>query len=91
MLDDFYNYIYSCIFEASSHFKCVKPRSVYKPIAGYNDHCQDLYGKCREFFLPWSNNGRIRYGDLFETMKSSRNQFKNALDYCTNNEMKLKK
>ena len=91
MLDDVYNYIYSCIFEASSHFKCVKSRSRYKPIAGWNDHCQDLYRKCREIFLAWSNNGRTRYGDLFETMKRSRKDFKNALDYCKNNEMKLKK
>ena len=93
MLDDVYNYIkfYSCIFEASIHFKCVKSRSRYKPIAGWNDHCQDLYRKCREIFLPWSNNGRIRYGDLFGTMKRSRKDFKNALDYCKNNEMKLKK
>ena len=31
MLDDVYNYIkfYSCIFEASIHFKCVKSRSRY--------------------------------------------------------------
>ena len=51
MLDDVYNYIYSCIFEDSSNFKCVKSRSRYKPIAGWNDHCQDLYRKCRDFFF----------------------------------------
>ena len=44
MLDDVYNYIYTCIFESSSHFKCVKSRSIYKPTAG----CTTIFKICTE-------------------------------------------
>ena len=60
-------------------------------VVGWNYYCKERYATARECFLVWNNNGRLRSGDEFEAMKSSRLAFKNALNYCKNNEQKIKK
>ena len=88
MLDEAHNYIYSCIFEASSHINVL---SRYKPIAGWNDHYQDLFGKCVEFlFLASSNIGRIICCDIRNDEKQQKG-IQECLEYCKNNEIKIKK
>ena len=37
------------------------------------------------------NSGRIRFGELFENMKSSRKEFKGALDFCRKNQINIRK
>ena len=60
-------------------------------IVGWNHYCKDLYSLARDKFLTWHINGRIRHGAIFDNMKSSRNNFKNALKLCSKNELKIRK
>ena len=75
---------------SSDHLPRNLPRQ-HKMVTGWNDNCKDLYEKARAAFINWVKGGRIRYGDLFEQMKSSRSIFKKALKFCKNNEKRLKR
>ena len=41
--------------------------------------------------MEWHLAGKVRQGLVFENMKNSRKNFKNALKFCKNNEMKIRK
>ena len=62
-----------------------------KRMIGWNDNCKILYKNARNAFLNWVRNGRVRYGDLFEHMKTSRSLFRKALKFCKDNETRLKR
>ena len=47
--------------------------------------------KARKNFLKWKENGRIRTGLDFQNMKKSRREFKDSINYCKQNEIRLKK
>ena len=75
---------------SSDHLPRNVPRQ-HKMVTGWNDNCKALYEKARSAFLNWVINGRVRYGDLFEQMKTSRSMFRKALKFCKNNETRLKR
>ena len=60
-------------------------------IVGWNDFCKKLHNDARDAFLKWNSNGKIRSGELFETMKHTRLKFKDALNYCKKNETIIKR
>ena len=62
-----------------------------KRVVGWNNHCRVLYNLAREKFLEWHTDGKIRFGQKFEEMKTSRKDFKQALNYCRKNETKIKR
>ena len=62
-----------------------------KHITGWNRYCKNLHGDARKKFLIWHSHGRIRVGETFEAMKTSRSTFKKALKFCRKNELRLKK
>ena len=59
-------------------------------VVGWNSYCKSFYNMAREKYLIWHNLGRPRSGIEFEEMKSSRTIFKNTLNFCKNNEKKLR-
>ena len=61
------------------------------PVIGWNNYCKELYKTARTKFLLWHAGGKIRMGQIFDEMKSSRRAFKNALNYCRKNENKIKR
>ena len=87
--------IYECLTEAlllcSENFPTNRPNPGYKSVVGWNLYCKDLYKTARERFLKWHNGGRIRSGNIFDLMKSSRSIFKNALNYVRKNELCIRK
>ena len=78
--------IYSCILESISIASLSLPhRNRFnndKKIVGWNKYCKDLYAEARYHYMLWHDGGKIRDGQLFENMKSSRALFKNALKFC---------
>ena len=89
-LNYLYNALIDCIHFASEHLPKVKKRNK-KRVVGWNKYCSNLYADARIKFLRWHGNGRIRSGHEFEDMKRSRSSFKNALKFCKNNELRLRK
>ena len=89
-LDLLYNSLLECIKIASDHLPRVKKRH-HKRIVGWNQYCKHLYAEARSKFFAWHDTGKPRNGDIFEAMKTSRLDFKNALKFCKNNELYLKK
>ena len=89
-LENLYNTLIDAMLISSNYFtrrkKCHKKR-----IVGWNLHCKDLHSNARHNFLVWHNNGRLRSGETFEAMKTSRARFKRAVKFCKNNENMLKK
>ena len=86
-----YNDIIECIKFASEFLPCKTRATNNNRVVGWNRYCRDLYAKAREDFLRWHNNGKLRYGVDFCNMKNSRRCFKNALNYCKQNELKIRK
>ena len=85
-----YSEIIECISLASEFLPCYNENNK-KRVVGWNAHCKSLYSIAREKYLLWHDSGKIRSGPLFENMKTSRNDFKNALKFCRRNELKIKK
>ena len=83
--------IIECISVASDSLPSHKKYDKKHRVIGWNRFCKDLYILTREKYLRWHNNGRIRHGIMFEEMKSARYNFKKALKYCRDNEMKIRK
>ena len=90
-LDLAYEYAIDLLFIASDHFETRKSNENFKRVPGWNMHCKDLYNKARENFIKWKENSKCRFGHEFEEMKQSRKEFKIALKFCKDNEIKLKK
>ena len=90
-LRDTFSNILECISIASDCLPCYKKFDKKHRVVGWNVYCKDLYSIARENYLNWHGNGKIRSGPLFENMKLSRSDFKNALKYCRDNELKIKK
>ncbi len=60
-------------------------------VPGWNERCLELRKVARTSFLTWKENGKPRYGIYYENMKKSRTNFKKALKFCKENEIKIKK
>ena len=90
-LDLMYDLILESISEASYCLPHLNQSRKKIEIVGWNDYCKILYDEARRDFMLWLNDGRIRQGVIFENMKRSRKLFKNALNYCKQNEMKIRK
>ena len=90
-LDNIYSDLIECIFSASLFLPNVKNHRKENFIVGWNNHCKEKYAVARGKYLEWHVAGRVRHGRLFEDMKSARVSFKNALNYCKNNEAMIRK
>lgn len=86
-----YHFISDCLHVAAGHFKSRSSGTKFKSVSGWNDFCKDLHADARADFVKWNDNGRIRQGAEFDVMKGSRTKFRNALNYCKANELKIKK
>ena len=90
LIQEAFQYLCNSILAASEHFP-VKNKKKHKLVTGWNDFCRSLHEKARMDFLKWNEEGRIRTGHVFEQMKASRRDFKRSLQFCKQNELKLKK
>ena len=90
LIDESYQYLCKSIFLASEDLQR-KNNTKFQVVVGWNDLCKDFHKEARVCFLKWKNEGRIRMGETFEKMKTSRMNLKKALNFCKHNEMKLKK
>ena len=88
-LDRMYGEIIDTIILASENLPRFKGRH-NKSVVGWNAYCKGLYRIARDKYLLWHNIGKPRVGTEFEEMKISRTAFKNALNFCRNNEKQLK-
>ena len=90
-LNELYNDILDCIVLASD---CLPLKSNIKfkgRVVGWNKYCRDLYANARCYYMIWHDKGKVRSGVDFANMKNSRTLFKNALNYCKKNELKIRK
>ena len=89
-LDRTYEFIIDCINVSCSH---MKSDTTFKPkqVVGWNSYCKNLHCIAREKFIDWKTNGKMRSGTLYDYMRQSRYNFKNALNFCRQNEVQIKK
>ena len=90
-LNNFYQDLIDCVFAASLFLPTYVNDNKDHIVVGWNLYCREKYNEARANFINWHVAGRIRHGYLFEKMKSSRSSFKNALKYCRDNEMRIRK
>ena len=90
-LEHCYDHVINCIFLASEELPRINPKQIFRQRVGWNSNCKNLYAIAREKYLIWNNEDRPRFGKEFEEMKSSRKIFRNMLNYCKKNELRIKK
>ena len=89
-INDFYNDITQCLKSASEPFlNSKKKKGVHVP--GWNEYVKELHNVARDTFLVWKENGKPRFGPIFELKKRSNNRFKYALRYIKTNDNMLRK
>ena len=87
--DKLYYKLIEMIHLASSHLPH-KQELRNRKVPGWNEHCRELYSKARQKFFVWHHSGRIRSGAVFDEMKLAGSHFENSLQFCRNNELKLR-
>ena len=88
-LDKLYGDLIDYIISASEDLPRINGRHS-KAVVGWNAYCKGLYKIARDKYMLWHNMGKPRVGNEFENMKISRTAFKNALNFCRNNEKQLR-
>ena len=83
-IDSNFDMILCALHAASENFTSIK-RKKFTPVAGWNLYCRGKYSVARSIFIEWVKNDRPRVGDIYERMKSARNEFIDALNYCKRN------
>ena len=90
-LERIYQFILEIVSLASDELPNYNKKAKNLRIVGWNEYCKDRYATARYWYLKWHNEGRIRNNEIFDQMKSSRLEFKNALKFCRKNEAKIRK
>ena len=54
----------------------------YNPIPGWNEFVAMHHAEARECYIEWRNDGKPRFGPVFNRMTQSRLTFKRALRHC---------
>ena len=62
----------------------------FKPVPGWNQICKEKHDIARHGFLRWKDEGMPREGNAFHEMKTSRADFRSALNFCRKNEDSLR-
>ena len=86
-----YEFLVGCFLLASDAFPCTDREKKQKSKAGWDYYCRNAYGTAREKFFSWKSGGCLRSGDAFEEMKVARKNFRNALNFCKKNELKIRR
>jgi len=82
-LDRFYNDIISCLRKACE--LCIPhKRSITNQfnVPGSNTFVKEKHDDTRQAYFFWLENGKPRFGVLFDDMQKSQAKFKLALRYC---------
>ena len=91
-IDELFIRLKSAILEASTEcLPLISKKRKYDHIVGWNDICKEAYNKARDHFLLWNRLGRMRSGVIYEAMKESRKEFKQALNFCKSHWQNLRK
>ena len=91
-IENCFEFIKKSIFSASALFLPIKQNNnAFKNRPGWNKNCKELYDIARQKFLRWVSEGKIRSGTSFDDMRSSRADFRKALNYCKKNEFLFRK
>ena len=73
------------LLQSTEKFRFVNEKK-FVIVPGWNDYVREFHKTARYYFLQWKDSGRPLFGELYEDMKMSRANFKNALDECKRNE-----
>ena len=63
----------------------------FRIVPGWNDHVKNKHKIARHHFAIWRESGRPLEGTTVCDMKESRACFKNALNYCKDNEDEIRR
>ena len=88
-IDDALEIILQTFKSATQDYRHKKVKK-FVPVPGWNEHCKDLHEKARQAFVAWRISGKLRCGQLYNEMKTTRKNFTSGLKYCKRNEQKIK-
>ena len=88
-IDQLREYLVTALLD-STEILAFRKKRAFKKVPGWNDICKHKYGEARHHFLHWKANGMCKNGIEYENMKNSRAEFREALQYCRDNETILR-
>ena len=89
-LDLAHEYCIQAMILSASEFEINKLKEDYV-VPGWNTHCKAKHSIARNAFLDWKDSNKPRSGPIFEHMKYTRSIFRQALDFCKENEDYIRK
>ena len=89
LINEQYSNSKALLLDSTDEYRVLgKPK--FHIVPGWNDQVKVVHTIAREKFLLWRNNGKPIVGELHDAMKTSRSQFKAALNNCRVNEKLLR-
>ena len=88
-IDSLFEKTKAILLKSTDEYSFVKSNK-FRVIPGWNEYVKHLHKEARRCFQEWRNNGKPPNGPYLDNMKSSRSQFKAALQKCKDDEEKIK-
>ena len=85
VLDELFSNIKMIILKSTEKFRVIN-EGKFRVVPGWNEYVKNFHLIARKHFLFWKDNGRPKFGKVYEDMKTSRSDFRAALSSCKANE-----
>ena len=87
---EIFDFLKTVLFSSTEEY-CFSNLTTFQVIPGWNKYVKDLYATARKNFLKWKSKGKPLNGFYRDVMRSTRTLFKNALNFCKDNENEIRK
>ena len=88
-IDSIYENIRELLLISTNEFS-VSYKKLYNIVPGWNEFVKDLYTEARNAFKTWMIKGKPLEGACRDIMRAARANFKQALNYCKENEESIR-
>lgn len=88
VINEMYDKIINILRSAAKHSCKKSSLKRKKHVVGWNKHVKKSHGEARLAFQNWIFHGRPRSGRAFDSMVSTRQEFKKKIMWCQNNAKK---
>ena len=88
-IEKIFYFLKTVLFSSTEEY-CFANMNTFKVIPGWNKYVKDLYASARKNFLKWKSEGKPLNGFYRDIMRSTRTLFKNALNFCNDNEEEIR-
>ena len=88
-INELYDYLINYLLHSTEILNFEKLNN-FKAVPGWNSFRKEKYATARYYFLQWKEEGMVKSGTTYDSMKYARTEFRNALLHCRRNEESIR-